>query len=478
MLKRLPKLFSGFEKAHGVFIPEGFENGKYKGKCSTVKEKITLDLWREHLRGATGLGISPLKEDGTCSFGAIDIDDYSLDIPAILKKISDQGLQLSVTKSKSGGIHCWVFYESPVPSKKVRALLTGYARILGYPTTEIFPKQEGPVEEGNIPNWINMPFFGETRKGLDKNGEEVDFDFWYESIKLVQAEEPRFVPFHDGPICLQRRADTGVGAGERNEVLHAMGVYAQKKYGEGFREILAKCNSRFIKPPISASEFSSLSLSLMRKEYSYPCKKSCLATYCDKAKCRTMKYGVGEHEGMPSITGLTKHDTDPPVWEAQLEGGKTLVLSTEALQSQVLFQKAAIETLNVYPPDMKRDAWKTMISALLENVTVLEVAEDMTAKGKMRGLVEMYATQISRALNLLEIVKGKPFTLDGYIYFTAQGFSEFLSARREKYSLSEINTGLLQIGAKAVTMGNLKAWCITEPEQINLGTPDSMEAII
>ena len=49
---------------------------------------ITKQLWENHLNGVGNrLGIFPLKDDGTCKWGAIDIDVNNYDYEDLLKNI-------------------------------------------------------------------------------------------------------------------------------------------------------------------------------------------------------------------------------------------------------------------------------------------------------------------------------------------------------------------------------------------------------
>ena len=69
--------------------------------------------YAEHLAGKLGLGLVPVRRDGTCRFAAIDIDIDSIDHPALLQKVLARKLPLTVCRSKSGGAHLYLFMKEP-----------------------------------------------------------------------------------------------------------------------------------------------------------------------------------------------------------------------------------------------------------------------------------------------------------------------------------------------------------------------------
>ena len=79
-------LFKGFKGAHGqTEVLDHQRHGKQKAKSFIVREPLTLELVQGHLDGQQGIGSIPIDEDNSCSFGALDIDDYNLDLIALCK---------------------------------------------------------------------------------------------------------------------------------------------------------------------------------------------------------------------------------------------------------------------------------------------------------------------------------------------------------------------------------------------------------
>jgi TOTE conflict system, Archaeo-Eukaryotic Primase domain len=174
--ERLLALFAGLERAYGqTRVPKNARpdptTKKVEATCFVIHEPPTADQWRKHLDGLVGFGAYALRDDGTCSWGAIDIDDYSLDQIAVLNLVTRLGLPLIVVRTKSGGTHCFLFVSEPAPAKLVRRKLKEWALALGCsPKVEIFPKHDAMTVD--IGNYINMPYYGRhsLRYAVGKDG--------------------------------------------------------------------------------------------------------------------------------------------------------------------------------------------------------------------------------------------------------------------------------------------------------------------
>src|SRR3954469_10468329 len=119
LAEQFAAVFAGLTRAKGRYVvtsdPSKAVTGeKAKGKATTVSETVTLDDYAKHLSGEIGLGIVPVRDDGTCVFGAIDIDQYTgLDHAGIVTRALALKVPLSVCRSKSGGAHVYVFAAEP-----------------------------------------------------------------------------------------------------------------------------------------------------------------------------------------------------------------------------------------------------------------------------------------------------------------------------------------------------------------------------
>ena len=122
-MKEFVELFTGLERAHGcTYVDKKDTDGlKIKGKSFVKREPVTEQLWQNHLNGIEpSLGIIPINEDNKCRWGCIDVDKYTLDHSAIIKKINSFKLPLTVCRSKSGGAHIFLYTSDDVPAKLMR----------------------------------------------------------------------------------------------------------------------------------------------------------------------------------------------------------------------------------------------------------------------------------------------------------------------------------------------------------------------
>src|SRR5690242_19791575 len=122
-LTRFAQLFQGYEKAYGQYdIRKTAEAGKKSvGKPWTMSGEPSEQVWRHHLDGTgPGLGIVMLQEDDTCRFGAIDIDDYTIDHKRVWVQVERLKLPLVVCRTKSGGAHLYAFFKEDIPAYLLR----------------------------------------------------------------------------------------------------------------------------------------------------------------------------------------------------------------------------------------------------------------------------------------------------------------------------------------------------------------------
>ena len=142
MENKFNSLFAGLERAHGTYeIKDSRADGKLTGKAITVREKVTLKHWKDHLTGVKGLGIIPINDNAQVKFGAIDVDDYTKDLKELSKQIFKLNLPFVPCRSKSGGIHLYLFCKEWIPAQIMKEKLEELASSLGFGGCEVFPKQ-------------------------------------------------------------------------------------------------------------------------------------------------------------------------------------------------------------------------------------------------------------------------------------------------------------------------------------------------
>lgn len=501
LASQLNELFAGLERGHGQYdlSQSVMEGDKKKGRARYVKQPVTVEIWEEHLAGKIGLGIVPIRDDSMVWWGAIDVDKYNIDLVELSKKLNDTPLLLC--RSKSGGAHIFCFAAELVPARTMQERLARAAAALGHGGVEVFPKQtELKAERDDMGNWLNMPYFGgenSTRyalvDGVSLSPEEFVTAAFnrrlsrqdLEALKVVDdSAGQQAVP--DGPPCLQILCRNGIMSGGRNHVLYNIGVYLKMSHPDDWRSHLEDYNRRFFSPPLDSAEVVALQKSLDKKQYHYTCDKEPLASHCDKRTCRKRKFGVSGGEGggeadFPVIGGLTKLETNPPIWFLDVDGRRMGPLATEDLQQQPRFQKSCMEQVNKMPPQLKPNRWNELINNLLATAQMVEMPDDSSNDEQAWYHLEKFCTGRAQCSEFDELqVADKPWTDDvnALTYFKLVDFITYLERRRFKNLTSQQLAALLrERGAKAerrkIKGKDVSLWIIPrfEASSVQLSTP-------
>lgn len=408
MINRFANLFSGYKHRFGTFeIPPGQGQGKKTGVAKTHPGPVIPACYGDHLKGKKGLGIIPLLDDNeSASFGCIDIDKYPMDFAALERDCKD--LPVVITKSKSGGAHIWLFAREPVSARLIQDVLKAWAAELGFGRSEIFPKQIRRLSTEDAGNWINLPFFGDTRKAFfDSKEQSLERFLTHAEGRRMNAttlesflkqidEKPLF---HDGPPCLATLAAKGLTAGSRNMVLLNVGSYFKKKDPANFLANLLDFNRKHVSEPLPESEIhNSIAKSLQRKTYPYQCNQEPLCSACNRPACLKREFGVGGSAEELEITlnGLTKIATDPPTWYINIDGVRVEFVDVEILISQGKFRTLTAETIHKLFPMVKKSAWEKVVTELFGSIEIVEAPAEASTKGQIGDEVRTFIQQLAQ----------------------------------------------------------------------------------
>ena len=469
--ERFMSLFAGMEEAHGCYIldkkPE--LGKKAKGKAFTKRDPITKAHWKRHLDGKETLGIIPIRADNSCMWGAVDIDEYDLDLATFSRIIYKKKLPMFPLRSKSGGCHLVIFLSEPVAASVLQNKLTEIAASLGYGKSEIFPKQTKVlVDKGDLGNWLNMPYFGgedSSRYCLDQKGESMT-----PAVFLAAAEQGRLTEkqlldidaappvdeLEDGPPCLQSLVSQGFPQGMRNNGLFALGVYCRKAYPDSWAAMLEEFNQKYMDPPLESKEVQTISKQLDKKDYHYKCNDQPLSNFCNSAVCRVRAFGVGGGS-VPSMANLRKIPTDQPVWFLEVNGS-TLEMNTEQMQMQAKFQKLCMDTLNVMPPKQSEKQWQTIIQNLLNNCENLDIPPEAGLADQFSDLVYVFCSDTRlKATSRDDLLLGKPWSgthpqneEQTRVFFRIKDIEDFLIRNGFRhYTRSQMISRIQSLGGEA-----------------------------
>ena len=490
-VERFAALFDGNDHSYGVWLPK-------TGRMHTEIKAVTEEQYAQHLAGKKGLGVVPIMSDGYCMFGAVDIDNHgsSVDLPIddVRSAFLSHRHKGAICRSKSGGIHIYAFFRDPTPAVQVRKILTRWARDVGYPKAEIFPKQDklNQDKEGSqqLGNWINLPYFDhQNTNRYAWGGEKLTLD---EFLDLAESSLQRpddrsgADPEHaDAPPCIQRLLTEGAPPGLRNEALYNITVYEKRAYPDDYRDKCFDISRTVFDPPLPMIEARRTIASASRRVYKYKCDEEPIKSLCNRPVCLQRKYGVGQddgvdpngtnHSALPSFTDLIKYNSEPIKWSVKMDGLLVENLETEDLLRYSKMEKIIVERLGRGAPMVKEKDWRAILNALLETHTVEDVPDDASSSGLIRAKLVEFMKKASLSLgddfkeDRAILLRGLPVVhkQDGeeYIAFRGQDFQEFLKRTRSE-ELRGVNIyfaikrmGLVQ---SKVRVGDqvVRVWCI------------------
>jgi len=475
-VEKFSTIFNGLQLAYGTYrIDKKQANGKNTGKAAIMREPRTTALWEGHLSGkGRSVGIIPINEENMCVWGCIDVDQYPLDHKVLVEKIRKLQLPLVVCRSKSGGAHCFLFTTEWIEAKDMQATLQQISAALGYGGSEIFPKQiKLHLDRDDVGNFLNMPYYDAEdglRYAIKDDGASAtieEFFALYEAhkqtpeqvTKLQIGEDAETSPMKDGPPCLQFLTKNKISEGGRNNGLFNLGVYLRKAYPDSWETEILTYNLTYLEPPLPINEVTIVAKQLEKKDYTYRCSDSPINAHCNKELCQTRKHGIGAAIQGAVIANLRKYNSNPPVWFLDVNG-EPLELDTEALISQVTFQRGCLEQLNFMPRSVSKVIWENRIGALMNEMrsnesAIMEVAEDASISGQFQDYLEEFCQHMQQAKDKEEILLRRPWTdeEEALTYFRLKDLDNYLKRNKFfEYKTHKIAQRLRDLGGQSTVM--------------------------
>lgn len=443
MIERFKKIFSGLEERFGYHVlDQSNGDGKKSGASFTSSYAHTEEMWKAHLEGikfevktknkviqADSLGLCPIRSDSTCFWGAIDLDEYKPDVKELYKKIKSLNVPFIPFKSKSGGIHVYIFLTEPVKALLLREKLHSIKNIFGdCKPDKIFPVQKYlNLEKGSAGSWINLPYHNvkkTVRYMIKEDGSPAtieEFFEHYERNKVTPQQLKKLKSnidegdagdwFKDGPPCMQALAKFGVPKSQRNEVLLDMTKYIKLRYPEEWQDKTLDYNKKFFEPVgkgMSYSEVNNVIGSRDKKDYKYRCDQDWLKTYCNREECVKRKLGIGGGIDNELVLGpLSFVTSSPKIWYLGFNGDEVRLYSKE-LVKQDLAREAATEQTGKTPPKIKN--WDMQIRTLQQKATPIDAPEESLPEFKLKSHIEDFCFNLRITKDRKQIVMGRPFS--------------------------------------------------------------------
>lgn len=413
-LHRFLRLFKGNGRTFGQWNP-----ARAKGKDSTtIHQEYGPSQVEAHLRGTMGLGLVPILDDNTTLWGAIDLDNHGeskdMDIRGVERKVAEAGLPLIACRSKSGGVHLYLFFSEPVRADMAKKVLTRWAKELEvegvdciYPKQGRLPKDEdGKQQYGN---WINLPYFGDLVEGQNTdrfavaNGKRLTLDSFLLKAETAAISEARLNQYFaddlsELPPCLKARMQSGgFQGGERNDGTYNVAVFCRKRDPDSAKEAAHDLSIKLMPDnPLQFKERDkTIKSATSGRSYNYKCEV--FSDVCDREACRKLKYGISESEyeqmagraEMPRFHGLVKFYNADPIRFDLLVGDEETSRKIEGLTIDELvsfpeLRKAVMAKMHIVLPRLKADEWDRILKDLFDKVAIEEIPEDSTPEGQVR----------------------------------------------------------------------------------------------
>jgi hypothetical protein len=454
------ELFVGGELSHGEW------DGRRPDPARTIQAPASAGDFEAHLRGEVGLGLVPIRKDGTCRFAAIDIDVDTIDHQALYLKVQKRNLPLTVCRSKSGGAHLYLFAPEPgLPANKAVQLLKRWASLLGYPNVEIFPKQL-KTSKKNLGNWINLPYFSAertTRYAVGEGGALTLAEFLatvilYEGQTVDETLDAKLIQIDQMPPCLATLTRDGLPEGARNQGLFNFGVFYRKSDPNGWEDLLTKHNQEFLQPPLPYREVQAIIKSIGNRTYQYRCNEEPICSRCDRSACLKLPFGIGNKpwEGSDQfdeliVSNCRKITTDPPRYVLEVNG-HDVELGTEEFIDFAKFHRRIIELLDTVPQRIKQDSWLKVVRELLNKKTDIEAPKNASKKGQIFEKVLDYLGLHERAKVREDVLRGVPFLEKDRVMFRASDLYKYLRSYRIDVENNELFQMLHGMGCEHKTL--------------------------
>lgn len=470
------EVFTGLKRNHGLaHMNEAVvdkNTGKKRPRYDWTHEPVTKEKYLKHLSGEQALGIQPCDDEGMCRFAAIDIDDKqhsynNFPYKTYLELIEKYNLPVVPVKSKSGGLHLYIFTKEPVKAIFLRKFLEKLLLSLSLPSNiEIYPMQTelGKDPEGKWINgkFINLPYFGKKeRVSITFEGKERTFEEFMEVVKINRytlEELEKFANEHvqsmlkggneeflDGPPCLQILTKERLKDG-RDRFLYNYMVFAKKKYPDQWETKVLEAARNYI---VYDTDWGDKKVEQKIKSWKkdtkgYTCEEDPIHPVCQKAVCRERSFGIlsDKKKSWPLFSNLTKinYQPDPQyTFDVALPDGgsrEVRVPNQNVFYNKVLLKGCVTKYADIHLPDIRPFQYDDHINKLFPPKTVYEPPKSATLEGQFEIHLKEYVNG-PKAKTFASFKTGSVLTEENQAFFKIDVFHQSLKSKDIKFTLQE-----------------------------------------
>ena len=456
------KYFTGLKRNYGFCnVNNGYKDpntGKIKfhaGDYGWSGKPITDNDYQLHLNGKRSIGIQPCDDNGFARFGAIDIDPKNykdLDVKYYLDIIQEKELPLIPVRSKSNGLHLYLFTKEFVQAKEIKSFLEQVLFLFKLPiTTEVFPKQTklGTNTDGDKinGNFINLPYFNkDERCALDPSGNEMSFELFLNCIELntVTAGKLKEISdniikseltggaeeFKDGPPCLEILSKKTMKDG-RDRFLYNYMVFAKKKYPDNWGKMVLKAGRNYFEfDEVWTDDHIEKKIKHWEKqEKGHSCHDPLLAPVCVKSECVKRDFGIMSDKKItwPRLSNLIKVDFKPDpeyYFDVERDDGETVTVHAKdvnKIKDQQELRSLIMAQADDIPPPIKGMEFYEIIKALVSTQDTVQPAPGTTPMEILKKHLKQYIHS-TNATSYNSFKSGNVLKDETYAYFV---FDEF-----------------------------------------------------
>jgi len=490
MHKELFELFQGDTTCYlkSSLTGEDDERGKKGANYVMVKESLTANLWQQHLEGKIRIGVKPEIGD-ECMWGCIDVDpnsykDYSE--KKYVEIISKYKLPFVPVKSKSGGLHIFVFFTQLAKIDKIKKKLNQINEQY-FLSDEVFPMNKA----------INMPYFNcnaTMEYGFDDGntpimvGRFIEFanskkikpeDFYTFKVADYDAESE----WNHYPPCVQKLVQEGWSGNNRNNYLFNIMVLEMKKnQGLTIQQVEEKAfdrNRQVFTKPLGQNEVVNLCKSVHKQGYEFQCppKHPEFQPICNRELCKTRRLGIGDTipEVIDKFDNITYiMDTKTIFYEFDYEG-KHVMITPSDMKDEKSFRVKLLQYklfwMTLPKPRKGPSPFELLMKGVVEKSQENKdhLYEDTVEEERYRVLKDFFESHIEQdKFNKLK---------DGYVvldsktnicYFKKITLSNFLKKKANGiFNTPADALRLLECKRKDYHEGEKNIWWVEMPEFVN-----------